>query len=370
MTAAFELPRYPYDRLDELRIVADSHVGGCVDLSVGTPNDPTPELILRAMATSQSAGGYPPSTGSMEFRTSAARWLERRFSVAVSPDAVAACVGTKEFIAGVSHWLRLYRPDRDTVLFPAISYPTYAMGADLAGARHVPVAVDPHNGLDLDSISASDAARAICIWVNSPANPTGGLDDLGAVAKWGREHDVPVFSDECYADFTWDGPPRSILEHGIDGVVAVHSLSKRSNFAGARVGFFAGDSDLVHFLAEVRKHSGLMVPGPVQDGAIAAYGDEDHVERQRKIYCSRLEMMRDILNSADFQVAMPRGGFYLWVESPEKDSWATTRRLATEIGLLVSPGEFYGNMGAGYVRMAMVQPTHRLELVAQRLGVA
>ena len=280
----FRLPPYPYDRLSGLAKVAEAHEGGMVDCSIGTPYDPPPAAFIDALASSGTERGYPASAGSPQLREAAAGWLARRFALPdVPPSSVAACVGTKELVASVPHLLRLRDPGRDTVLFPAVSYPTYAMGAELAGCRAVPVpaARARLGGLQLDAIDAEDAGRALLLWSNSPSNPTGGLGDLGAEAAWGRAHGVPLFSDECYAEFTWDGPPRSVLQHGPDGVVAVHSLSKRSNLAGVRVGFYAGDGELVEFLRAVRQHAGLMVPGPAQAAAVAALADDDHVEVQR-----------------------------------------------------------------------------------------
>jgi aspartate/methionine/tyrosine aminotransferase len=234
------------------------------------------------------------------------------------------------------------------------------MGATLAGCRAVPY-------VDLAAVDPSDAARALCLWVNVPGNPTGELGDLGAAAAWGRAHGVPVLSDECYVEFTWDGPPRTILEHGPEGVLAVHSLSKRSNLAGARAGFYAGDHDLVHYLAEVRKHAGFMVPGPVQAAAVAAWGDDEHVDAQRARYRGRLEAMADALGVAGVKAPMPAGAFYLWAPAPDGDAWGLARRLAVEGGALVSPGEFYGPVGADHVRIAVVQPDDRIALVAERL---
>ena len=179
-------------------------------------------------------------------------------------------------------------PSRDTVLYPAVAYPTYEMGAILAGCRPVPVPPRAGGGLDLDAIDPADAARALMLWVNSPSNPTGALSDLDAAAAWGRARGVPVFSDECYVEFTWDGRGRTILEQGIDGVVAVHSLSKRSNLAGLRVGFYAGDEELVTYLKEVRKHVGMLVPGPAQAAGAVALSDDDHVQVQRDRYRARL----------------------------------------------------------------------------------
>lgn len=366
---SFELPPYPYDRLDDLKAKAEILPGGCVDLSIGTPCDPPPQSVIDALSSSGAERGYPPSIGTPDYRAAASRWLSRRIGVEVASGDLAACIGTKEFVASTPGYLRLLRPDRDTVLYPAISYPSYAMGADLVGLRAVPVAVDTDWCIDLDSIDPNDADRALCLWINTPGNPAGGLDDLGAAAAWGRRHGVPVFSDECYVEFTWRGEMHSILEHGTEGLVAVHSLSKRSNMAGVRAGFYAGDGELVHFLREVRKHAGMMMPGPVAAGAIAAFDDDDHVETQRGRYRARLEAGQRLIRHLGLEVELPDGGFYLWVPAPGGDAWALTERLATELGMLVAPGEFYGEAGSGHVRIAMVQPDERLDLVLERAGL-
>jgi succinyldiaminopimelate transaminase len=357
----FVPPPYPYDRLDELKAVGEALPGGLVDLSIGTPCDPPPDAVVEALARSGAERGYPPSIGSAAYREAAAGWMARRLGVDIDPAHVAACVGTKELVAGVPQWLRLRRPDLDTVLYPAISYPTYAMGATLAGCRAVPYR-------HLDDIDAADAARALCLWVNVPGNPTGELGDLHAAADWGRERGVPVLSDECYVEFTWAGAPHTILEHGSDGVLAVHSLSKRSNLAGTRAGFYAGDADLVRYLAEVRKHAGFMVPGPVQAAAVAAWADDAHVDQQRERYRRRLDAMVTALAKAGVDAPFPDGAFYLWAPAPDGDSWALARRLAETGGALVSPGEFYGPDGAAFVRVAVVQPDDRIALVAERLA--
>jgi succinyldiaminopimelate transaminase len=374
--AGFVPPPYPYERLDGTKSRATTRFadrGGLVDCSIGTPCDSPPAAVLAAMATSGTERGYPTSPGSPEYRRAAADWVRRRFGTAIDPDRqVAACVGTKEFVATTAQFLRLRTPARDTVLYPSVSYPTYAMGATLAGARAVAVPELPGGGLDLDGVDPEDASRALLLWVNSPSNPTGLLSDLGRAAMWGRERDVPVFSDECYAEFTWDGPPRSVLGSGPDGVVAVHSLSKRSNLAGVRAGFYAGDEDLVTYLLDVRRHAGLMVPGPVQAGAVVALDDDDHVDEQRRRYRDRLGFLAHALNASGLPVAQPAGGFYLWVPVPGTftSGWALCEWLAQEAGLLVSPGELYGEVGRGHVRVAVVQPMDRLELVAERLASA
>ncbi|MDT4941252.1 MAG: hypothetical protein QOJ34_1341, partial [Pseudonocardiales bacterium] len=247
-------------------------------------------------------------------------------------------------------------------LYPAISYPTYEMGATLAGLRAVPY-------LRLADITDADAEQALCIWANSPANPSGEVHDLAAVAAWGREHGVPVRSDECYAEFSWAAGPTTVLREGTAGLLALHSLSKRDNVAGARIGFYAGDATLVPDLREVRKHAGLMPPGPVQAAAVVALGDDVHVEAQRARYRSRLGRLIEILGAAGYAATMPEGAFYLWAPAPGGDAWAAARDLAAKAGIVVSPGEFYGPAGAGHFRVAAVQPDDRIELAAHRVGL-
>jgi succinyldiaminopimelate transaminase len=369
----FRPPVYPYERLAGARAKAEAHDGGIVDLSVGNPCDPPPPGVAAELASSGTERGYPMSVGNERYRRAAAAWMARRFGVEVPAEAVAACIGTKELVATLPQWLRLRSPERDTMLYPAVAYPTYEMGAVLAGCRGVPVPVDDRWRLDLAAIDETDAERALALWVNTPANPTGALEDLAAAGAWGRARGVPVLSDECYAELTWDGAPRTILEGGLDGVVAMHSLSKRSNLAGLRAGFYAGDPELVHYLSEVRKHAGMLVPGPVQAAAVVAFDDDDHAAAQRGRYRERIERFRSVLAAIGVPAPWPGGGLYVWAPAPGEDdpvsrSWTFTERLAADGGALVSPGDLYGSQGAGYVRIALVQPMERLDLVARRLG--
>lgn len=367
----FRPPPYPYDQVATLGARAAALPGGVVDCSVGTPTDLPPPAAVAALASSGTERGYPSSAGSPAYREAVAAWIAQEFGVTVDPGQVAACVGTKELVAGVAHLLRLADPSRDTVLYPEVSYPSYAMGALLAGARAVAVpSLDgAGGGMDLGAISDEDAGRALVLWVNSPANPSGALSDLDAAAAWGRRHQVPVFSDECYAELTWDGPPRTILSTGSTGVVAVHSLSKRSNLAGIRAGAYVGDPDVVGYLRTVRQHAGLMVPGPVQAAAVAALADHHHVDLQRDRYQERLTVMAAVLEEAGCPTGLPQGGFYLWVPVPARfgGCWEMAEALASDGGLLVSPGDLYGAAGAGHVRVAVVQPVDRLAMVGQRL---
>ena len=368
--AGFVPPPYPYERLDALKRLADSVPGGVVDCSIGTPTDPVPEVATRAAAAALDASmGYPASAGSAALRDAAARWIATRFGVAVESGHVGACIGTKEFVASLPHLLRLRDPRRDTVLYPAVSYPSYDMGAVLGGCRSVPVPLDAAWHLDLDRVSAEDAERALVLWVNEPGNPTGSVADAArfrAIGAWARERGIVVASDECYVEFAPE--PATILAAGLDGMLAVHSLSKRSNLAGMRAGFYAGDPDLVEYFVETRKHAGFMVPTPVQAAAVAALGDDEHVAVQRTRYEERRKLVTDGLARHGL---VHDGGpcpFYCWLraETGADDGWEIAARLA-HAGTLVAPGDLYGAAGADHVRLALVHPLDRLQLALDRL---
>jgi aspartate/methionine/tyrosine aminotransferase len=260
------------------------------------------------------------------------------------------------------------------VLYPSVAYPTYEMGATLAGCRAVPLPLDDGWHLDVGAISDADADRALLLWINEPGNPTSSVATskyLQSVADWAREHGVIVASDECYVEYAPE--PASILESGLEGVLALHSLSKRSNLAGMRVGFYAGDKELVSYLVETRKHAGLMVPTPMQAAAAAALGDERHVEEQRARYAQRSAFARDAL--APYGLVHDGGSclFYLWMRAEDgadgqRDGWEIAAQLAQDAGLLVSPGDLYGPAGADHVRVALVQPRERLELAFDRMA--
>ncbi|HXW78676.1 MAG TPA: pyridoxal phosphate-dependent aminotransferase, partial [Acidimicrobiales bacterium] len=378
--AGFRPPPYPYERLGPIRSKAAALTGGMVDLSVGSPCDRPSPAVLAALASPDERGatrGYPSSAGSPTARQAAADWMARRLGATVDPSLVALCIGTKEFVGGLPGWLHLRDPSRDTVLYPELSYPTYEMGALLAGLRAVRVPVDDEFRLRLspDAVSEEDAARALVLWVNSPGNPAGQLDDLAAAADWGQQRGILVASDECYAELTWKGPPQTVIGHGggpsgTEGVLAVHSLSKRSNLAGLRFGWYTGDPEIVRFLRDVRQHGGFMVPGAVQLAGVAALADQRHADIQRERYSERLARLQQILAAVGVEAPLPEGGIYLWAPAPDGDAWALTARLAAEAGLVVSPGEFYGPAGSGYIRVAAVAPMDRIELVASRVGLA
>lgn len=374
----FSPPPYPFDRLSGLAEIAGSAPGGMVDLSVGTPTDPMPDVVVAALCDAAPSGvGYPPSIGTRAFREAACGWMARRLGVTVHVDDVIACVGTKELVASLPHVLHLRDPGRDVVLYPAISYPTYAMGATLGGCTPVPVPLTSDWHLDLARVDEGVAERALLLWVNEPGNPTGALstpDELREVVAWARARGIVVASDECYVELTYDAagmpaPPVTALVAGDEGVLVVHSLSKRSNMAGIRAGFVAGDPGLVHYLGEVRKHAGLMLPGPVQAAAAAALADDEHVEVQRARYAERRAVALGMLGGVGLVHDGGPATFYLWARAAasDEDGWAITERLARG-GMLVAPGDLYGEGGSGHVRLALVQPADRIERAFDRVA--
>ena len=350
-----------------LREKAELLSGGAIDLSVGNPIDPVPDIVVESLKDHDLARPYPISAKRDEAMSEVINdWAQRQLKTTVHSSNYGICIGTKEFVAGAPNILKLRDSSRDTVLYPEVAYPSYEMGAELAGCRAVPVAMNEKWEIDVSSIDPQDAQRALMMWINTPGNPAGGLDDLEIVVQWGRENNVPIFSDECYVEFTWDGPPQSVLQHGIEGVVAVHSLSKRSNLAGLRFGFYAGDSELVKYFRDVRRHQGLMVPGHAQVAGIAALEDQTHVEVQRARYESRLKRLIEVLSLIGVEAEMPRGSFYLWVPSSKKDSGELALQLAETLGIVSVPGETYGARGAGYVRLAAIVSEDDLSLLENR----
>ncbi len=373
--SGFVPPPYPHDRLGAVREAATAAPGGLIDCSVGTPVDPLPDVARRALDDAMgTARGYPPTIGTPEYRHAAADWLARRFGVTVEPSAVLACVGTKELVASLPRWLSLRTPGRDTVLYPGVAYPTYAMGATLAGLRAVPVPVDGQWRPDLSAVTDADAERTLMVWLNDPANPTGVTatpDQLAADVDWARDRGILVASDECYAEFTFDddgnpAKPVTALTSGAAGVLAVHSLSKRSNMAGLRAGFVAGDADLIAYLGEVRKHAGMMVPGPIQAAAAAALGDDRHVDEQRARYATRRRRVVAALRSRDIEHTGGSSTFYLWLEGPTGDGWGLAGELARD-GILVAPGDLYGTAGARQARLALTITDPQVDDIVARL---
>jgi len=355
------LPDFPWDSLAGAAARARAHPDGIVNLSVGTPVDPTPAFIQRALADAADAPGYPLTAGTEELRTAAVGWLRRRFGVS-GDVAVLPVIGTKELVA----WLPTLL-GATSVGFPSLAYPTYDVGARLAGAR----------GVAVDALVALGPQRLDLLWLNSPSNPTGTVlpaAHLRKVVEWARERGCVVASDECYADLWYDDePPVSVLSPDVcggslDGLLAVHSLSKRSNLAGYRAGFVAGDPALVARLLELRKHAGMIVPTPVQAAMAAALDDDEHVVAQRNLYAARRSALRPALEHAGFVVEGGDGGLYLWATRGEPCR-RTVDALA-DLGILVAPGEFYGAAGGQHVRVALTATDERIAAAVARLKEA
>lgn len=362
MLGQARLPQFPWDRLTPYADRARAHPDGLVDLSVGMPVDPTPAVVQDALRAAADAPGYPLTYGTAALREAASGWLERRLGVRLPPDQVLPTVGSKELVALLPSLLGL----GGRVLFPDLAYPTYDIGARLAGCTPVPVrTVD-----GLIDVGALDPDGAVLLWVNYPANPHGRVapvEYLAEVVAWGRAHGVLVASDECYAEFSWTAPVTSALAHGADGVLAVHSLSKRSNLAGYRAGFVAGDPTVIQTLLEVRRHAGLIVPAPVQSAMTAALRDDAHVEAQWHRYFERRAILLGALQRSGWRVDHSEGGLYLWVTHPIRDDCWDTVEWFAERGILVAPGEFYGAAGRRHVRIALTAPTDRVSAAADRL---
>jgi succinyldiaminopimelate transaminase len=328
---------------------------------VGTPVDPTPAIIQEALRAASDAPGYPVTAGTLELRAALTGWATRRLG-APAGIGVLPTIGSKELVALLPSLLGLGAAD--TVALPELAYPTYAVGALLAGAKT----------LTYTSLLDLGPARIRLLWLNSPANPTGQVlpvDHLAKIVDWARHRGTIVLSDECYFELGWDAEPLSILDPRVcggdpGGLLAVHSLSKRSNLAGYRAAFVAGDPSLVAALLEVRKHAGLMVPAPVQAAMIAALGDDTHVAEQRERYAARRAALRPALEAAGLRIEHSAGGLYLWATRGE-DCWVTVSDLA-DAGVLVAPGEFYGPSGRRYVRVALTATDERIAQVPARLG--
>lgn len=355
------LPDFPWDSLAELTTTAQEHPDGIVNLSVGTPVDPVPEILRDALATVAEQPGYPATHGTERLREAAVASLRRRYGViGIEPDAVLPTIGSKELVAWLPTLLGLGRGD--VVAIPELAYPTYEVGARFVGAEVVRLAPgeSPPEGTAL-------------LWLNSPSNPTGRIfsaAELAAAVSAARARGAVVASDECYLSLGWEAQPVSVLHPSVardshEGVLSVHSLSKCSNLAGYRAGFVTGDATLVRRLLELRKHVGMIMPRPVQEALTVALQDDEHGQAQRERYARRRAIVRPALERAGFTVEHSDGGLYLWATRGE-DAWHTVEFLARR-GILVAPGTFYGPAGERHVRIALTATDERIDAAATRL---
>jgi succinyldiaminopimelate transaminase len=347
-----KLPDFPWDALAPYGATAKEHPAGIIDLSVGTPVDPTPFFIQQVLKDSSNSPSYPVTMGTPELRAAITDWAKAKLG-ATGDFGVLPLIGSKEFVA----WLPTFLTSK-SVLYPDVAYPTYLVGAMLAKSEATPVAID-----------ASQWPKADLAWVNSPSNPTGRVhssSEYKGAIEWSRRTGGVVVSDECYLEFGKTVTPTSILAH-TDGdnknILAVHSLSKRSNLAGYRAAFVVGDADLIAQILEVRKHAGMMVPLPVQKAMIAALSDSDHVAEQRARYNARKDLLIPALQAAGFAIDFSDAGLYLWATRNE-DCWKSVEWLA-RIGILATPGIFYGD--ATHIRIAMTATDAQINEAAQRI---
>lgn len=355
------LPDFPWDLLEPAKAAARAHAGGLVDLSIGTPVDPVPDVVRDALAGAANSPGYPVTAGTPALRGAIERWVGAR--CAAPPGfGVLPTIGSKELVAWLPTLLGI--GPGDAVVIPRLCYPTYEVGVRLAGAAVI-------RSDSPATLRSADGPPVRLVWINSPANPTGQVlspEHLREVIGWAREHGVVVASDECYLPLGFDTVPASALavcEGRYDNVLALHSLSKRSNLAGYRAGFVAGDPSLVAELLAVRKHAGMMVPDPVQAAMVAALGDESHVDAQRERYAHRRILLREALRAAGFTIEHSQAGLYLWATRGE-DCWSTVDWFAAR-GILVAPGSFYGPTGDQHVRVALTATDERIESAVRRL---
>ena len=366
------LPDFPWDSLGPYKARASDHPEGLVDLSVGTPVDPTPQVVRAALVAAADASGYPLTGGTTDLRHAIGEWFARRRGVTgLGPEAVLPTIGSKELVAWLPTFLGLGRGD--LVGIPAVAYPTYDIGARLAGATSVVAQ-------SLTSLGPlTSATTPKLLWLNSPGNPNGqvlGVPHLRKVVEWAREHDVVVASDECYAELDWrEGQlgttTPSILHPEVcggdhEGLLAVYSLSKQSNLAGYRAAFVAGDPAIIRAVLEVRKHAGMIMPTPVQHAMAVALRDDTHVDAQRAAYGRRRERLLAAVTAAGLRVDHSEAGLYLWA-TREEDCWATVSALA-DLGLLVAPGAFYGAAGGRHVRIALTATDEHIAAACSRLA--
>ena len=349
-----QLPDFPWDALAPYGEKARAHPQGIIDLSQGTPVDPTPEFIQQALRDASNSPSYPVTAGTPELRAAIKKWATERLGATGDFD-VLPIIGSKELVA----WLPTYL-ESQTVLIPEIAYPTYHVGAVLAAAESVPVAID-----------AKSWPKADLAWLNSPSNPTGRVhsaEEVKACIQWSRANKSVLISDECYLEFDQNAHSVSVLSQtGGDNtnILAVHSLSKRSSMAGYRAAFMVGDSALIARIREIRKHGGMMVPLPVQKAMTVALADDAHVAEQRARYNARKDAMRPALVSAGFTIEFSESGLYLWCTRNE-DAWASVAWLA-ERGILATPGSFYGEQGKNHIRIAMTASDAHIADAVQRL---
>ncbi|MFM6978075.1 MAG: succinyldiaminopimelate transaminase [Micrococcales bacterium] len=359
------LPEYPWEQLKPYSAKAALHERGAVDLSVGSPVDPTPSIIQEALNASSNAPGYPSTGGSVEFKNAVVEWFARRRGVeGLTPDQVMPTIGSKELISFLPLLMGL--GPGDVVVQPKVAYTAYVVGAALCGAQ---------------IISEDDPSKwpsnTKLVWINSPGNPDGRVIDvheLKAAVDRARELGALLASDECYAELGWDDWSEKLIPSALDprvcgnsheGILVCYSLSKQSNLAGYRAAFAVGEAKLIKGLVNLRMHSGLNTPAPMQKVMTVALGDYEHVAVEKELYRERREILLAAVRGYGFELSDSQAGLYLWATLGE-DCWKTVDRMA-ELGIVVVPGTFYGEHSTQHVRFSLTATDAKIEEAANRL---
>ena len=331
---------------------AKQYPGGFIDLSQGTPVDTTPKFIQEALSQASNSPSYPLTAGSAQLKEAIKNWASSTLGATGEFD-VLPVIGSKESVALLPTFLQSKK-----VLYPQIAYPTYLVGALLASAQATAV-----------GSKAADWPIADLAWINSPANPTGQVlsnSQISAAINWSRANNAVIASDECYLSFSDQAKSILALTEGDNtGILAVHSLSKRSNMAGYRAAFVIGDKKLIDQIRQIRKHAGLMVPAPIQQAMIAALSDDNHAKEQAQRYTSRRDKLIKVLTNAGFTIEYSQAGLYVWC-SKNEDCYKTVDWFA-QIGILVTPGSFYGS--DNFVRIALTAHDQDIDKVVERLSL-
>ena len=360
------LPDYPWKSLKPYSEKAAKHKDGAIDLSVGSPIDPTPDSVQQALKKFSNAPGYPSTAGTLEFRESVVEWFARRRQVAgLHPDQVMPTIGSKELISWLPTFLGL--GPGDVVVQPKVAYTAYAVGAALSGATLVSED-NPENWPENSKL----------IWINSPGNPDGKVLGVAGFAKAvarARELGALLASDECYAELGWSDPwDKEVIPSVLDprvcgdsheGILCVYSLSKQSNMAGYRAAFAVGARDLIRDLVNLRMHTGMIMPLPTQQAVIAALADSTHVAAEKEIYSKRRATLLAAVTDFGFEVTDSEAGLYLWATMGQ-DCWSTVDQMA-ELGIVVVPGSFYGEHATKHVRFSLTATDNDITRAALRL---
>lgn len=360
------LPEYPWQSLKPFSEKAALHKDGAIDLSIGSPIDPTPQVVQDALKSFSNAPGYPSTAGTKEFREAVVSWFAKRRGVyGLDPDQVMPTIGSKELISWLPVLLGI--GEGDVVVQPKVAYTAYAVGAAFAGATLISED-DPEKW----------PANTKLVWINSPGNPDGKVlpvEQFKKAVDKARELGALLASDECYAELGWSEPwdtevIPSVLDERVcggsyEGILCVYSLSKQSNMAGYRAAFAVGEKKLIRDLVNLRMHAGMMMPLPTQQAVIAALGDSQHVQAEKEIYRNRRTALLSAVKKYGFEVSDSEAGLYLWATLGE-DCWATVEKMA-QLGIIVVPGSFYGDFATKHVRFSLTATDSNISRAASRL---